>query len=72
MLVERFSLRNGVFAVDRHACVCTAAGNGDTLPKIWHSGDYPVLWTNQKYKMICLNKGHNDIDSRAGLGSTAP
>jgi len=36
-----------------------------TAPKpheIWHSGYYPVAWTNTKYKMIYLNMGHNDID----------
>ena len=30
--------------------------------EIWHSGDYPVVWTNQKYKMIYVNMGHNDLD----------
>ena len=29
---------------------------------IWHSGDYQVVWTNIKYKMIYFNMGHNDID----------
>ncbi len=28
----------------------------------WHSGDYPVVWTNKRYKMIYFNMGHNDID----------
>ena len=32
------------------------------LHEIWHSGYYPVVWTNKKYKMIYLNMGHNDID----------
>ncbi len=37
-------------------------GTGPKLHEIWHSGYYPVVWTNRKYKMIYLNMGHNDID----------
>lgn len=37
-------------------------GTGPKLEEIWHSGYYPVVWTNKKYKMIYLNMGHNDID----------
>jgi hypothetical protein len=37
-------------------------GTGPKPHEIWHSGDYPVVWTNQKYKMIYVNMGHNDID----------
>jgi len=37
-------------------------GTGPKPYEIWHSGDYPVVWTNQKYKMIYLNMGHNDMD----------
>jgi len=37
-------------------------GTGPKLDEIWHSGYYPVVWTNKKYKMIYLNMGHNDID----------
>ena len=37
-------------------------GTGPKPNEIWHSGDYPVVWTNQKYKMIYLNMGHNDLD----------
>ena len=37
-------------------------GTGPKLYEIWHSGYYPVVWTNTKYKMIYLNMGHNDID----------
>ncbi len=37
-------------------------GTGPKLYEIWHSGDYPVVWTNKKYKMIYVNMGHNDID----------
>ena len=37
-------------------------GTGPKLYEIWHSGYYPVVWTNIKYKMIYLNMGHNDMD----------
>jgi hypothetical protein len=37
-------------------------GTGPKLHEIWHSGYYPVVWTNRKYRMIYLNMGHNDID----------
>ena len=37
-------------------------GTGPKTNEIWHSGDYPVVWTNQKYKMVYLNMGHNDLD----------
>ena len=37
-------------------------GTGPKPHEIWHSGDYPVVWINQKYRMIYLNMGHNDID----------
>jgi uncharacterized protein len=37
-------------------------GTGPKLGEIWHSGYYPVVWTNKKYKMIYVNMGHNDID----------
>jgi hypothetical protein len=37
-------------------------GTGPKLYEIWHSGYYPVVWTNKKYKMIYINMGHNDID----------
>jgi hypothetical protein len=37
-------------------------GTGPKLHEIWHSGYYPVVWTNKKYKMLYLNMGHNDID----------
>ena len=28
----------------------------------WTSGDYPVIWTDLKYKMIYMNMGHDDLD----------
>jgi len=37
-------------------------GTGPKPHEIWHSGYYPVAWTNTKYKMIYDNMGHNDID----------
>ena len=37
-------------------------GTGPKPEEIWHSGDYPVAWTNIHYKMIYFNMGHNDID----------
>ena len=37
-------------------------GTGPKQNEIWHSGYYPVVWTNRNYRMIYLNFGHNDID----------
>ena len=37
-------------------------GTGPKLYEIWHSGYYPVVWTNKNYKMMYMNMGHNDID----------
>jgi len=37
-------------------------GTGPKLYEIWHSGYYPVVWTNTKYRMIYMNMGHNDMD----------
>lgn len=37
-------------------------GTGPKQDEIWHSGYYPVAWTNKKYRMIYTNMGHNDID----------
>jgi hypothetical protein len=37
-------------------------GTGPKQHEIWHSGYYPVVWTNTKYRMIYFNMGHNDID----------
>jgi hypothetical protein len=28
----------------------------------WHSGYYPILWTNKNYKMLYANFGHNDMN----------
>lgn len=37
-------------------------GTGPKPSEIWHSGYYPVVWTNKKYRMMYVNMGHNDID----------
>ena len=37
-------------------------GNGPKPFEIWHSGFYPVVWTNKNYRMVYFNMGHNDID----------
>ncbi|HTF17708.1 MAG TPA: ThuA domain-containing protein [Chryseolinea sp.] len=41
-------------------------GTGPKPHEIWHSGDYPVVWTNRKFRMLYLNMGHNDIDYEGG------
>jgi uncharacterized protein len=43
-------------------------GTGPKPHEIWHSGNYPVVWTNQKYKMVYFNMGHNDMDYEQGTG----
>ena len=45
-------------------------GTGPKPHEIWHSGYYPVVWTNTKYKMIYLNMGHNDIDYEGKTNKT--
>jgi len=37
-------------------------GTGPKPHEIWHSGYYPVVWTNKNYRMIYMNMGHNDMD----------
>lgn len=37
-------------------------GTGPKPHEIGHSGDYPVVWTNTKYRMLYFNMGHNDMD----------
>jgi uncharacterized protein len=39
----------------------TGTGAGGAS-EIWTSGDYPVVWTNLRYRMIYVNMGHNDMD----------
>ena len=35
---------------------------GTKPDETWHSGYYPIAWTNKNYNMLYLNMGHNDID----------
>ena len=37
-------------------------GTGPKPSEIWHDGDYPVVWTNRRYRMLYLNMGHDDMD----------
>ena len=37
-------------------------GTGPKPHEIWHKGYYPVVWTHQRYRMVYINMGHNDID----------
>jgi hypothetical protein len=37
-------------------------GTGPKPSEIWHSGYYPVVWTNVNYRMVYFNMGHNDMD----------
>jgi hypothetical protein len=41
-------------------------GSGPKQYEIWHSGYYPVAWTNKKYRMVYFNIGHNDMDYDGG------
>jgi hypothetical protein len=41
-------------------------GTGPKPSEIWHGGDYPVAWTNTRYRMIYVNMGHNDMDYEHG------
>jgi len=45
-------------------------GTGPKQHEIWHSGYYPVAWTNTKYRMIYMNMGHNDIDYKNKTNKT--
>lgn len=46
-------------------------GTGPKPHEIWHSGFYPVVWTNTRYKMIYFNMGHNDMDYEHKFGPGA-
>jgi uncharacterized protein len=37
-------------------------GTGPKPHEIWHSGYYPVAWSNMRYRMVYMNMGHNDMD----------
>lgn len=45
-------------------------GTGPKQHEIWHSGYYPVVWTNTHFNMIYMNMGHNDIDYENGTNKT--
>jgi hypothetical protein len=45
-------------------------GTGPKAHEIWHSGYYPVVWSNKNYKMIYINMGHNDMDYEHKYGKT--
>ena len=37
-------------------------GTGPKSRKIWHNRDYPVAWTNKKYRKVYFNMGRNNLD----------
>ncbi|MDB6017155.1 MAG: hypothetical protein JWR19_1644 [Pedosphaera sp.] len=41
-------------------------GTGPKPYEIWHEGYYPVVWSNQHYRMLYVNMGHNDMDYEHG------
>jgi len=45
-------------------------GTGPKQSEIWHSGYYPVVWTNRNYRMVYFNIGHNDMDYEHKYDST--
>ncbi len=45
-------------------------GTGPKPYEIWHSGYYPVAWTNRNYRMVYINMGHNDMDYEHGTNAT--
>ncbi|MGG9962425.1 ThuA domain-containing protein [Ferruginibacter sp. SUN106] len=45
-------------------------GTGPKPNEIWHSGYYPVVWTNTQYKMVYFNMGHNDMDYEGRTNAT--
>ena len=47
-------------------------GTGPKPNEIWHTGYYPVAWTNTQYKMIYFNIGHDDFnfDTKQPLSSS--
>ncbi len=45
-------------------------GTGPKQHEIWHSGYYPVVWTNTRYRMLYVNMGHNDMDYEHGTNKT--
>jgi hypothetical protein len=45
-------------------------GTGPKAHEIWHSGYYPVVWSNKRYKMVYFNMGHNDMDYDTSTNET--
>ncbi|UKT64595.1 ThuA domain-containing protein [Pedobacter mucosus] len=45
-------------------------GTGPKESEIWHSGYFPVVWSNKNYKMVYVNMGHNDIDYEHKIDQT--
>jgi len=45
-------------------------GTGPKQYEIWHSGYYPIVWTNTNYKMLYVNMGHNDMDYEGKTNAT--
>jgi type 1 glutamine amidotransferase len=45
---------------------------GDDPNQQWHSGYYPIMWTNKNYKMLYANFGHNKMnyETNTPLSST--
>ena len=47
-------------------------GTGPKTNEIWHEGYFTIAWTNQDYKMVYFNMGHNDMDYEGGTNKTLP
>jgi uncharacterized protein len=45
-------------------------GTGPKQHEIWHSGYFPAIWTNKKFRMVYMNMGHNDMDYEHGTNKT--
>ena len=45
-------------------------GTGPKEHEIWHSGYFPVIWSNKNYRMVYFNMGHNDMDYEGGTNKT--
>jgi type 1 glutamine amidotransferase len=45
---------------------------GDDPTQQWHSGYYPIMWTNKNFRMLYANFGHNrmNYDTNTALSST--
>ena len=45
-------------------------GTGPKEYEIWHSGYFPVIWSNKNYRMVYFNMGHNHMDYEGGTNKT--